>query len=290
MANETLGAGRRTGGREIEALVAGDGARMTRIRVWLAGCVAMGMSAVLVTAFASGASAKAPWHNPTGHVDAAYATNARTVVVRGWAYDPDYPKNSISVDVYIDGHGTSWHTGMARPDVARAFPWVGGLTGFMFVSGALGYGTHRVCTYLINRGPGGTTGLPCQTVTIPSPVTVNQQIAAYAKTFVGRYPYSFGGRSPATGFDCSGLTYYIYRKYGRTIATNAQAQYQEFRRITPNSARPGDLVFFHDGSGYVFHVGIYEGGNMMVAAATPQDGIRFQSIWSSNVTYGTITH
>jgi hypothetical protein len=40
----------------------------------------------------------------------------------------------------------------------------------------------------------------------------------------------------------------------------------------------------------VFHVGVYEGSTMMVAAATPQDGIRYQSIWSSNVSYGTITH
>jgi hypothetical protein len=120
--------------------------------------------------------------------------------------------------------------------------------------------------------------------------TLNALIAAYAKTFVGKYPYVYGGRSPASGFDCSGLTYYIYRQYGRTIATTAQGQYNQFRRIALSYARPGDLVFFHDGSGYVFHVGVYEGSNMMVAAATPQDGIRYQSIWSSNVTYGTVTH
>ncbi len=118
----------------------------------------------------------------------------------------------------------------------------------------------------------------------------NQLIAAYAKTFVGRYPYVYGGQSPTTGFDCSGLTYYIYRHYGRLIATTAQGQYNQFRRIGLSDARPGDLIFFHDGSGYVFHVGVYEGSNMMVAAATPQDGIRYQGIWSSNVTYGTITH
>jgi hypothetical protein len=29
---------------------------------------------------------------------------------------------------------------------------------------------------------------------------------------------------------------------------------------------------------------------MMVAAATPEDGIRYQTVWSSDVTYGTITH
>jgi hypothetical protein len=123
-----------------------------------------------------------------------------------------------------------------------------------------------------------------------TPTVTQPPIAAYAMTFVGRFPYVYGGTSPATGFDCSGLTYYIYRHYGHTLATTAQGQYNQFRRITLSYARPGDLVFFHDGNGYVFHVGVYEGSNMMVAAATPQDGIRYQSIWSSNVTYGTITH
>jgi hypothetical protein len=139
-------------------------------------------------------------------------------------------------------------------------------------------------------GLAGDIPMPATYLAFPAPLTVNQQIAAYAKTFVGRYPYSDGGRSPATGFDCSGLTYYIYQHYGRAIATTAQGQYNQFRRIAQSSARAGDLVFFHDGSGYVFHVGVYEGSNMMVAAATPQDGIRFQSIWSNDVSYGTVTH
>ena len=42
-------------------------------------------------------------------------------------------------------------------------------------------------------------------------------IAAYAETFVGRYRYHWGGISPRTGFDCSGLTSYIYRHYGLTF-------------------------------------------------------------------------
>jgi hypothetical protein len=251
--------------------------------------LAIAVSALVVALFSTGTAAAAVAHNPIGHLDTVSGTAARTIVVQGWAYDPDYPKAAIAVDVYVDGHGTRVHTGVHRPDVARAFPGVGAYTGFRFASGALGYGAHRVCTYLINQGPGGTTGLGCRTVTFNDP-RPNAQIAAYAKTFVGRYPYAYGGQSPSTGFDCSGLTWYIYRHFGRTIARTSQGQYSQFRRIALSSARPGDLVFFHDSSGYVFHVGVYEGSTMMVAAATPQDGIRYQSIWSSNVSYGTITH
>ena len=117
---------------------------------------------------------------------------------------------------------------------------------------------------------------------------LGQRIAAYAKTFVGRYPYRWGGDSPKTGFDCSGLTSYIYNQYGMTIPRTAEAQYQAFRKV--RTAWRGDLVFFHDSSGYVYHVGIYEGRGTLVAAADPEDGIMYETIWAAIVTFGTITH
>ena len=119
---------------------------------------------------------------------------------------------------------------------------------------------------------------------------LGQRIAAYAKTFVGRYPYKWGGDSPQTGFDCSGLTSYIYRQYGKVIPRTAEAQYLAFRKVRNGKAWRGDLVFFHDNKGYVYHVGIYEGGGTLVAAADPHDGIIVETIWTSAVTFGTITH
>jgi cell wall-associated NlpC family hydrolase len=125
-------------------------------------------------------------------------------------------------------------------------------------------------------------------------VPFNQSAAALAKKLVGDR-YVTGGTSPA-GFDCSGLTQYVYRHGGRSIQRTAEAQYLEFKRIAKSAAIPGDLVFFHDTSSpgsYVYHVGVYEGGNsMMVAAATPSQGVVFQSFtWGGNtVTFGTITH
>jgi cell wall-associated NlpC family hydrolase len=128
-----------------------------------------------------------------------------------------------------------------------------------------------------------------------SAVTWNTVAAALAKKLVGdRYVY--GGTSPA-GFDCSGLTQWVYRHtgHGKAIARTAEAQYLQFRRISRSQARPGDLVFFHDTSNpssYVYHVGVYEGGDDMVAAATYGQGVRLQPFtWGGNtVTFGTITH
>jgi cell wall-associated NlpC family hydrolase len=119
------------------------------------------------------------------------------------------------------------------------------------------------------------------------------KVATYAKRFIG-VPYVYGGTSPA-GFDCSGLTQYVYRHFGKHIQRIAEDQFLQFRRISKARAWGGDLVFFHvssDPNSYVYHVGIYEGGHSMVAATTYGSGVEWQSFaWAGNtVTFGTITH
>jgi cell wall-associated NlpC family hydrolase len=124
-------------------------------------------------------------------------------------------------------------------------------------------------------------------------VSFNQKAASYVETFIGRVPYVYGGSSPATGFDCSGLTQYVYRHYGKWIPRTADAQFRSFRRESRSAAWGGDLVFFHVNSNpnsYVYHVAVYEGNNHIVSATNPAGGIRWQTIWSSYVTFGTISH
>ena len=124
-------------------------------------------------------------------------------------------------------------------------------------------------------------------------LSFNQGTSAYVKSFIGRAPYVYGGSSPGTGFDCSGLTQYVYRHYGKSIPRTADAQFRYFRSESRSRAWGGDLVFFHSNSNpnsYVYHVGIYEGSNHMVSAVGTGSGIRWQTIWSSDVTFGTISH
>jgi cell wall-associated NlpC family hydrolase len=128
-----------------------------------------------------------------------------------------------------------------------------------------------------------------------APVTWNMVAAAKARQLVG-YPYVYGGTTTA-GFDCSGLTRWVYHHtgHGKAIDRMANDQFRQFKRISHAAARPGDLVFFHETSNpasYVYHVGVYEGGEMMVAATTSGGGVQLQSFaWAGNtVTFGTITH
>ena len=121
----------------------------------------------------------------------------------------------------------------------------------------------------------------------------NQKTATYVQTFIGNVPYTYGGSSPSSGFDCSGLTEYVYGHYGKSIPRTAQEQFEHFRSESRSKAWGGDLVFFHENSSPnspVYHVAIYEGGDHIVSATDPAQGIAWQTIWTPDVTFGTITH
>ncbi len=98
-----------------------------------------------------------------------------------------------------------------------------------------------------------------------------QAIMAEALKYQGTR-YVFGGSTPSTGFDCSGLTSWCYGKAGIKLPRTAQAQYDATTHLNIKDANPGDLVFFHstyDTADYVTHVGIYVGNMKMYNAGDP---------------------
>ena len=68
------------------------------------------------------------------------------------------------------------------------------------------------------------------------------KIVATAKQHLG-VPYKWGGTDPS-GFDCSGLTSYVYGLKGISIGRSSRDQYARNTPIKRNQIRPGDLVFF----------------------------------------------
>ncbi len=101
------------------------------------------------------------------------------------------------------------------------------------------------------------------------------------KTFDGKKPYGFlksvlayvyGGDSPSTSFDCSGLVQWCYGKAGIALPRTAQEQYNVTQHIPLSEAKAGDLVFFHstyNAGTYITHVGLYVGNNRMYHAGNP---------------------
>lgn len=86
--------------------------------------------------------------------------------------------------------------------------------------------------------------------------------------------YLWGGTGNG-GYDCSGLMQASFAKYGISIPRTAKAQYDATVEVPAESARPGDLVFFHDTGGRtgITHVGMYIGNGQFVEAKGSKWGI-----------------
>jgi cell wall-associated NlpC family hydrolase len=102
---------------------------------------------------------------------------------------------------------------------------------------------------------------------------------AEAKKYLGT-PYKWGGSSPSTGFDCSGLVQYVYAKEGISLprVTDQQILAPGGQHISRKDLLPGDLVFFRDSTGYVHHVGISLGGDKFINAPHTGANVRINSL------------
>jgi cell wall-associated NlpC family hydrolase len=107
--------------------------------------------------------------------------------------------------------------------------------------------------------------------------TTGQQAAAIAERYLGM-PYVWGGASPAVGFDCSGLTMFVYAQLGIHLTHYTGAQYNEGTPIAPTDLQAGDLVFFDPSSAGPQHEGIYLGGNQFIQAPHTGSTVQVSSL------------
>jgi len=83
---------------------------------------------------------------------------------------------------------------------------------------------------------------------------LRMDIIQYAEQFLGT-PYTYGGMSPKSGFDCSGFTAYVLNHYDIHVSHSSAAQEKEGKKVRLKDAQPGDLIFYRRGAlGSVFHV------------------------------------
>ncbi|MGN1158887.1 MAG: NlpC/P60 family protein [Lachnospiraceae bacterium] len=105
-------------------------------------------------------------------------------------------------------------------------------------------------------------------------------LASRAIQYVGN-PYVYGGTSLTNGTDCSGFTMLLMQKYGISLSHSARAQSKMGTAVSISELRPGDLVFYADGSG-INHVAIYIGGGQVCHASNPTRGIIISSLYYRN--------
>jgi cell wall-associated NlpC family hydrolase len=147
----------------------------------------------------------------------------------------------------------------------------------------LSYGTEL--PVLAGSGATFTVALPGGPATVPSRelrtkplVGSGAAVAAEAQRFLG-LPYLWAGTS-GFGFDCSGLTFAIYRQFGVALPRDAADQAAAGIRVAKRDLAPGDLVFFSFG-GPIDHVGIYVGGGKMMDSPQTGSAVEIVDMWGT---------
>jgi len=93
-------------------------------------------------------------------------------------------------------------------------------------------------------------------------------------------PYRNGGSDPS-GFDCSGLVWFVFGRHGVDVPRTVAEQSRLGERVSPSSLEPGDLVFFNTKGTGATHVGIAIGRDEFVHAPSSQGEVRVERVGSS---------
>lgn len=117
-----------------------------------------------------------------------------------------------------------------------------------------------------------------------TPVSPGKRIVEKAASQAGD-PYVYGAAGPDS-FDCSGLTQYAHHLAGISIPRTSGDQYASSRHIAKTDKKPGDLLFFHNSSGSVYHAAVYAGSGQMWDAPESGDVVRKHDVWSSSYYVG----
>ena len=106
-----------------------------------------------------------------------------------------------------------------------------------------------------------------------------QAIVNKAAEYLG-VPYVYGGASPS-GFDCSGLVYYVLRHFGLSPNRTPEALYVQGSFVSKEDLSPGDIVFFaNTGGSGITHVGIYAGDGRFIHSPNSRSTVSYANLTS----------
>jgi len=126
---------------------------------------------------------------------------------------------------------------------------------------------------------GSTSGVRSSSAPVPSRVTNEQasEVTVYAVGLVGT-PYRYGGNTPDSGFDCSGLIGHVYKtRTGMTLPRSVAGLQHWGQAMPTGEIRSGDLVFFGRGE-IPTHAGIYVGNGRFVHAPSTGGTVRLDQL------------
>jgi peptidoglycan endopeptidase LytE len=93
-------------------------------------------------------------------------------------------------------------------------------------------------------------------------------------------PYRDGGADPS-GFDCSGLIWYVFAQHGITVPRTVEELFRLGTAVSSDALQPGDLVFFNTTGSDVSHVGMIIGADEFVHAPASRGQVRVERLAST---------
>ncbi|MEZ4984664.1 MAG: C40 family peptidase [Saprospiraceae bacterium] len=121
---------------------------------------------------------------------------------------------------------------------------------------------------------------------------LRKNIVSYALDYQGTR-YKYAGRSPQTGFDCSGFVHYVFQAFNHDLPPVSRAQETEGRKIDVGDTQAGDLLFFRKSkAGQVFHVALVvknTNEGITVVHSTTSRGVVMENISQSSYWKNKIT-
>lgn len=173
------------------------------------------------------------------------------------------PPNSLSTEESIK-QGVKYFSELLASSERLSVDLESVIQSYNYGGGFLGYVANRGNKYTFELAQSFSKEYSGgEKVSYPNPIAI---------PINGGWRYVYGGASPTTSFDCSGLTQWTYGKAGINLPRTAQQQYDVTQHIPLSEAQAGDLVFFHstyNAGSYITHVGIYLGNNRMFHAGDP---------------------
>ena len=104
-------------------------------------------------------------------------------------------------------------------------------------------------------------------------VSQYDKILSAMKSQIGK-PYVYGGSSPSTGFDCSGLMQWGFNQGGINIGRTTYDQVNAGYGVSVNSAKPGDLLVYSNKG----HIGMYIGNGQWIESPSTGKTVRISNV------------
>jgi cell wall-associated NlpC family hydrolase len=156
---------------------------------------------------------------------------------------------------------------------AGAVPPAGAGGGQVPASAAPGAPPNGSAAGALSRASGTAPGAGSSPGRVEAGPSAALRLVSVAQSQLGAR-YTWGGATPASGFDCSGFVYWAYSQIGRPLPRGMADQFASGRRVRVEELQPGDILFYQNTyTAGLSHNGIYVGDGKFIHAADESTGV-----------------